>query len=378
MTETMNSSDVRPPSFAEARNKRQKVRSAGLDPNHWYAVAQATDLEPGQVIPVTFWGHDVALFRGKSGEYRCIEDRCAHRQLKLSIGQVEGERLVCGYHGWQYDGQGRLVAVEHELFGRKLPKCKLKSYAVRVRYGLVWVFFGDEERSHEVAMPEIPELEGRRPWACIPLSFTCNAHHSMIIDNVSDFTHAYLHRRFRPFWDAKLTKLEEGEDRVRLAYDTMIGGGKLTQHFIDRGSVDTSSIELCYDYPYQWSNTDDHIKHWLSVLPVDERTTKMFFLFYFKSFKVPFLPVRFPHRMMKSILRVANELHIKPLLAEDIVACQAEQIGYEKHFDKPIAELNPAVHAFQALTVRKWEAYLEAEADKRPAEKTIPLRTKAS
>jgi 4beta-methylsterol monooxygenase len=350
-----------PPDFDHARNKRQKVRAAGLDPNHWYAVEHDEALAPGQVTEVVFWKRSVALYRDDLGELHAVENRCAHRQLKLSLGQVVGDRLVCAYHGWKYDGSGKLVEVDHDLFGRKLPKCKLPSYAVRSRYGLIWIFFGAPDRAYDTPMPEIPELEGRDRWACTPLSLTCKAHHSMILDNVSDFTHAYLHRRFKPFWDAKLTHLEERDDKVFLSYDTNIGGGGLTKHFVDRGSVDTSSIELCYDYPYQRSNTDNQIKHWLSVLPIDERTSRLFFLFYFKSFKVPFTPFRFPRRLMHSVLHLANQVHIKPLLAEDVMACEAEQEGYDRHFDEPIAEINPAVHAFQTLTIRKWEAHLESE-----------------
>ena len=42
-------------------------------------------------------------------------------------------------------------------------------------------------------------------------------------------------------------------------------------------------------YPYQWSNTGDRIKHWCFVLPLDERTTRVFFLFYFEALKIPFV-----------------------------------------------------------------------------------------
>lgn len=354
-----------PPSFEEARNKRQKVRAAGMDPNYWYAVEHSDALGRGEVTQTVFWHMAVAVYRDHLGEVHAVEDRCAHRQLELSLGTVEEDRLVCPYHGWKYDGEGRLVEVQHELFGRDLPKCKLKSFATRERYGLIWVFFGDEDRAFDTPMPEIPELEGEDRWACVPISLTCKAHHSMILDNVSDFTHAYLHRKYKPFWDAKLTSLRVEGDKVFVSYDTPIGGGGVAAHFVDRASVDTSAIELCYDYPYQRSNTDGQIKHWLSVLPIDERTTRMFFLFYFKSFRVPFTPLRFPKRLMNTVVKVANKVQIGPLLLEDVMACEAEQRGYERHWDKPIAELNPAVHAFQDLTIRKWEAYLQGRETRR-------------
>ena len=52
------------------------------------------------------------------------------------------------------------------------------------------------------------------------------------------------------------------------------------------------------------------------------------------------------------------------------MACEAEQRGYERHWDKPIAELNPAVHAFQDLTIRKWEEYLEQQKTRRGKRRT--------
>jgi 4beta-methylsterol monooxygenase len=379
MTMPVGNGKGAPPNFEQARNKRQKVRAAGLDPNYWYAVEHAHALGRGEVMEAVFWRMSVAVYRDHLGQVHAIEDRCAHRQLKLSLGQVDKDRLVCPYHGWIYDGSGALKDVQHELFGRGLPKCKLKSFATRERYGLIWVFFGDEERAWDTPMPDIPELEGEDSWACVPISFTCKAHHSMIIDNVSDFTHAYLHRKYKPFWDAKLTSLEPKGDKVFVSYDTPIGGGGLAAHFVDRARINTSAIELCYDYPYQRSNTDNQIKHWLSVLPIDERTTRMFFLFYFKSFKVPFTPLRIPRRLMNPLVKAANRLQIRPLLEEDAMACEAEQIGYETHWDEPIAELNPAVHAFQALTIRKWEEYLASESNKRGkrrGDSPIELRTK--
>jgi len=349
------------PDFNEARNKRQKVRAAGLDPNYWYAVEFDKAVTPGRVIQVRFWHRAVALFRTEQGELHAVEDRCAHRQLELSLGNVVDGKLVCAYHGWAYDGEGRLVEVTHELFGHKLPRCRLNSFPVRVRYGLVWIFFGDRARANEVDMPEIPELEGSNPWECVPLDFTWRGHHSMIIYNVSDFTHAYLHRRYRPFSDAKLRGVETTDDKVFVTYDAKIGQGRLTRLFVDRGRINTNVMKLCYEYPYQWSNTDDQIKHWCFVLPIDSNTTRVFFLFYFKFFKVPFLPVDVPRVLMRPLLSLSNRFHIAPLLRQDGWAVEAEQRGYEEHFDAPLMELNPAVHAFQDLTIRKWEEYLGRE-----------------
>ena len=352
-----------PVGFEAADTLRQRARSAGMDPNYWYAVEEVRNVKASSVVEVVFWKRSIALFRTADGEFCAIENRCLHRQIKLTIGEVEDCRLVCGYHGWQYDRDGRVVHVP-DLFGRSAaPKLSLRTYPVKVRYGLVWIFPGDPETADERAIPDIPELEGPGRWACVPLGFTCSAHHSIIIDNVSDFSHSYLHRRYRPFTGADLTRCETIGDDVHLEYDTLVGRGRISSLFVDHGKTNTNHMELCYEYPYQWSNTDDDIKHWLFVLPIDEQTSRAFFLFYFRSLKIPLLPVRIPRMAMRLVLRIANRMLIGPLLAQDRVAVEAEQEGYEKHWNEPPIEVNPVVREFQAVTVRKWQEHLAAEAD---------------
>ena len=352
-----------PPSFAEGRSRREKARVAGLHPDHWYAVEYDRSVKRGQVVEVRFWNTSIALYRGTDGVPRAIENRCAHRQIKLTLGTVNDCRLTCAYHGWSYDDKGRLAHVPHDLFGHPMPDTGVGVYPVRVRYGLIWIFPGDPAIACERTIPDIPELEGPDRWACVPVDFVWRAHHSIIVDNVSDFTHAWLHRKYRPFDGATLTRCETVGDRVHVSYTTQVGRGRFSRLFVDRRRVNTNAMSLCYEYPYQWSDTDGKIKHWAFFLPIDERTTRTFFLFYFESLKIPLTRFRSPRAFMPMLLAVANQVLIKPLLRQDGVAVEAEQEGWEAHFARPMPELNPAVGLFQQLTVRRWEEHL---ADARP------------
>jgi phenylpropionate dioxygenase-like ring-hydroxylating dioxygenase large terminal subunit len=346
------------PTFATARNLRQKARTAGMHPDHWYAVEYDREVPAGRVVEVKFWGQSIALFRGTDGKLRAVENRCAHRHIKLSIGQVTDCTLTCAYHGWSYDEDGRLVNIPHELFGRQFSSIRIRSYPVQSRYGLVWLFPGRPALARTTPIPEIPELEGPDAWACVPVDFTWVAHHSMIVDNVSDFTHAYLHRRYRPFVDPQLTRCETTGHTVDLSYDVQVGRGRISQLFVDRKRVPTDRMDLAFEYPYQRSNTGDRIKHWCFLLPIDERTTRAFFLFYFDALKVPFTPLRIPRAAMVPFLKIANRLMIRPLLEEDGVAVEAEQEAWEASFGTSAIEFNPAVTMFQKLIVRRWEDHL--------------------
>jgi nitrite reductase/ring-hydroxylating ferredoxin subunit len=350
----------RAPTFAEAQNLRQRARAAGLDPNYWYAVALSSELERGAVREFTFWHRSFALFRGQDGALRCVENRCAHRNLKLSLGTVEGCTLRCAYHGWAYDGAGCLVDMPHNDFGKKL-KVTLAHFPVEERYGLVWVFPGDAAKSKSRDIPRIPEIEGAHAWAHDVIDFVWHGHHSMIMDNVSDFTHGYLHRKWRPFEGDELLDMEEGEDRVLLQYNSKIAAARIMDMLVDRKAHAGTSHYSCYQYPYQWSNTEEFVKHWLFLLPIDERTTRVFFLFYYRDFKVPFLPLKVPERLMTPLLKLGHEYLVRPLFDEDGWAVAREQEAYDEHFAAPLAEVNPQVLAYQRLTVRKWEAYLEEQ-----------------
>jgi hypothetical protein len=148
-----------------------------MHPDYWYAVEYDSKVRRGQIVEVKFWHTSIALYRDSNGQLQAIENRCAHRQLKLSLGKVDSDNLVCAYHGWTYNGEGKLVQIPHELFGKPIPTCQLKTYPVQVRYGLIWIFPGDRSLSQIRKIPDIPELEGQDPWACVPLDFTWKAHH---------------------------------------------------------------------------------------------------------------------------------------------------------------------------------------------------------
>ncbi|AZQ74397.1 aromatic ring-hydroxylating dioxygenase subunit alpha [Streptomyces luteoverticillatus] len=358
-----------PPGFGTARGRRQKVLAAGLDPDHWYPVEYERALPPGQALATSFWDRPIVVWRGADGSLHALEDRCAHRQLRLSAGVVDGCHLTCEYHGWTYRGDGRVVHYAHDLFGRAEPEVKVRDYPVATRHGLIWVFPGDPALAGGRRIPGIPELTGPRPWPRMDISYVWRAHHSLIMDNTSDFTHAYLHRRYRPFWDAKLTRhatTDDGEG-VEISYDAFIGGGRFVRHFVDRRRADTTSIDITYHYPYQCSDTGGYIKHWLFLLPMDRRTTRVFFLFYFKAdgIQLPGTGLTMPYRLTAPLMRAVSALTARPTLSQDGRAVEGEQLGYERHFAAPSVELNPAVRLCQDLTIRKWGEHLARDAHAR-------------
>jgi toluene monooxygenase system ferredoxin subunit len=95
--------------------------------------ALADALWSGEKLGVTLGGRRVLLVRC-DGDVYAYEDRCAHLGLPLSGGRLEGEVLTCAAHEWQYDVRtGR---------GINPKQAKLRSFAVEVRDGAIWVDVG--------------------------------------------------------------------------------------------------------------------------------------------------------------------------------------------------------------------------------------------
>jgi len=59
--------------------------------------------QPGQVVPARYRGADMAIFVLGDGRAFAAPDRCPHDGGLLSDGFVDGDRLVCARHGWEFE-----------------------------------------------------------------------------------------------------------------------------------------------------------------------------------------------------------------------------------------------------------------------------------
>ena len=78
--------------------------------NAWYVAALAAEVNRTPLAR-RLLDVPVVLFRKLDGTAVALEDRCAHRSFPLSRSALEGDTVVCGYHGARYDCEGRCVQV---------------------------------------------------------------------------------------------------------------------------------------------------------------------------------------------------------------------------------------------------------------------------
>lgn len=103
--------------------------------------------EAGSYLTDDDSGVPILMIRGEDGRVRAFVNACRHRGARLADGAGRlGRRLVCPYHAWTYDMQGRLAGVPHDEYFAGFDKagCGLQELAVAERDGLLFVRPGSD------------------------------------------------------------------------------------------------------------------------------------------------------------------------------------------------------------------------------------------
>ena len=154
--------------------------------NCWYAIGWGDDVGRG-LLARTVCNQRIVMFRTADGRAHALEDRCCHRHLPLSMGKVVGDRLQCGYHGLEFDGDGRCWNVPGQT--AIPPDAGVRSFPLVERYGLLWVWLGVAEKADEAEIPMLETLADPAWTAKLGshLKIACN--YQLLNDNLLDLSH---------------------------------------------------------------------------------------------------------------------------------------------------------------------------------------------
>lgn len=129
----------------------------------WHATVPLASLQGETPQAFKLLGQDIVLFLDAQGRPAALQDRCCHRTAKLSKGRCVGGQLQCGYHGWTYDGGGKVVRIPQYDEGRSIPAdyCT-PAYRCEAKYGYAWVAL----EAPIAPIPDMPEF-GAPGWRTI-------------------------------------------------------------------------------------------------------------------------------------------------------------------------------------------------------------------
>jgi renierapurpurin 18,18'-hydroxylase len=262
------------------------LRRTGAHPDHWYPLAWSDEVKTGKALACRFAGLPIVLYRGRSGAVHALENRCAHRQVPLSEGMVEGETLRCGYHGWRYDCAGACVDVPYLGQGQLVNG--VRSYPVREVDGMVLVFPGNPALA-DARVPAALGSVANTAYKTRRLDRSIDCHYTFMHENLFDMNHQFLHRSLMGSVKATCLDRRGGEDwcEVDYTFTRKEGRPNMGENAIRNmmgkqdGGGDLMTIRTAY--PYQslrvWVKPGEPaLDVWLCYTPMDgaQRTNRTF------------------------------------------------------------------------------------------------------
>lgn len=187
--------------------------------DEWYVAAFGDEVDRS-LMARTLLGKKVLLYRTEGGEAVALDDRCAHRSYPLSSGELEGDTVVCGYHGFRYNSAGDCIEVP------AMAKCPrsigVKRYALVERGPLLWIWMGNAEQADPARIPDT-SYQWSPDWVCSKGYFHLPGNYVSLHENLLDLTHlSYIH-----------AKSFGSPEYARAPYRTELGDG----HFLVRREV---------------------------------------------------------------------------------------------------------------------------------------------
>ncbi len=240
------------------------------------------------------------LVRTESDKVFALEDRCAHRQVPLHAGVVDGESIRCCYHGWTYDCTGRCIDVPY--LGRERLPNGVRSYPCREEAGLIFIFPGDPLLAETTPFPALGSVADKA-YKTRRFGREVKCHYSFMHENLMDMNHQFLHRKQMGQMKARSVGRSRGEDWVEVNYTFAREEGKqpIGEALVfsqkrgtkaDDNNKDVMTIRTEYPYQTLRIRTKDQtmvMDLWIAYVPLDaeQRTNRTFGLLSIRRPKIP-------------------------------------------------------------------------------------------
>lgn len=259
--------------------------------NQWYAVLSSKQVKKNRLIGVTRLSQKLVFWRDDAGEVFCIFDKCCHRGASLSAGKLAENHVECPFHGFLYDGSGKVVRIPANGKGAKVAdNYRVNAYPAKDAYGLIWVWFGE----YRADLPEIPFFEELKTgFTYGEISENWNVHYTRAVENQLDVVHL-------PF----VHKTTIGRGNRTLVNGPVVKWNDQCMTFYVKNEYDSGQkpqkpgeiadyeklFHLQLQMPNIWQNIiSDKLRVFAAFAPVDEENTRIYLRFYQSFMRVPVL-----------------------------------------------------------------------------------------
>jgi len=139
-------------------------------------------------------GESVIVVRNHKEKVSALLNVCRHRGSKICL-ELKGcaKKLVCRYHGWSYDLDGRLHSAAHMPDGFDKAAIKLKKIHTEILEGMIFINFAEQPASFEPVRKDLSDC--LRPYrldnakVAHRLSYAIKANWKLSVENYTECYH---------------------------------------------------------------------------------------------------------------------------------------------------------------------------------------------
>lgn len=237
-------------------------------PEGWYFVASRRFIRKAGLIQKTWMGEEIVAWCDGEGSVCVAEATCAHLGAQLgpaSGGRVRNGRLVCPFHGFEYDTAGQCVATP---FAAAPGSAALRVFETREVLGLVFAWWGNGGRPPQWSLPEDPATDA--DWSDPGFrTFRFPGHPQETTENSVDIAHLrYVHGYDNV---SRVGSVSVDGAYLHVCFDftrtmTLAGLGKL--------ALDVSAVTHVFGLGYSFVEIREHsigmdARLWVLATPVD-------------------------------------------------------------------------------------------------------------
>jgi phenylpropionate dioxygenase-like ring-hydroxylating dioxygenase large terminal subunit len=249
-------------------------------PKGWFQVGWSSELAPGQVKPISYFGRELVLWRSSAGEVHVSDAYCLHLGAHLGVrGTVDGEELVCPWHGWHWDGEGHntLIPYSEQTCKKNL---RLETWPVLEWYGCIVVWHDHDGGPATWHPPVIPELDtdSHHPFdEARNHSWRIKAHPQMVMENGVDAFHVpFIHGAGEI---PRITSVEADGHSWRTDITVTYGAGKESTWLTPDGAIEASMRFDLWGIGLGMATWPDHLlggRMITNPTPIDDTHTELF------------------------------------------------------------------------------------------------------
>lgn len=154
----------------------------------WYVVGKSSDFVMDVPQKVTVWDKHYVVWKNATDHFHGLDDACSHKGASLSKGQVYNNSIICPYHAYEFNCDGKLTFVPGISF-RPSPIQNMASYKVIEKNGWVYLNTLDTLGFHfdENIFCETEEINRNDSVVFLDMDFKCYSR--ILSENSLDVMH---------------------------------------------------------------------------------------------------------------------------------------------------------------------------------------------